>query len=486
MKMKSYSVILAVFIFAVFFFSSCKTQSPGNEMSITTSSKEALNFFLTGRDKLENIESVAAASFFDKAIQKDPDFAMAYLYRSQSGGGFNVFRQNLDKAVSLANKVSEGEKLQILSFQASADGNSQKQKEHVDQLLKLFPSDKRVHIIAGNYYYYNYNYSEALVQFTKSTELDNKFALAYNMIGYCQSALNNYQEAEKAFQTYIKLIPDKANPYDSYAELLLKMGKYDESVAQYKKALEKDPSFSGSLAGIGDNYVFKGDYESARKYYQEYFDKASAIGGKLTAIFLKATSFVHEGKIGEAVTTFDEYRALAEKENLVTNSIMSYAYQGFTLAETGKPNEGIKYFEKANDLIEKSKLPETTKENFITSSMLWRFYYLTANDELENAMAESEKCKSKVESRKNIGEEMFLNSLFALLEIKKGNYDKAIQYFSKADTEDPFSWYYDAVAYNKKGDKQNASKLFEKISKRNVNSLNLALVRKRAMEEFRK
>ncbi len=65
------------------------------------------------------------------------------------------------------------------------------------------------------------------------------YAPVYNMIGYCQSALDNYQEAEKAFQTYIKLIPNSPNPYDSYAELLLKIGKYDESIAQYKIAVEK-------------------------------------------------------------------------------------------------------------------------------------------------------------------------------------------------------------------------------------------------------
>ena len=113
------------------------------------------------------------------------------------------------------------------------------------------------------------DFQNALAHFTKAKEIDSNFAPVYNMIGYCQSALNNYPAAEEAFQTYIKLMPDRPNPYDSYAELLLKMGKYDESIAQYKKALEKDPTFTTSLAGIGNNYVFKGDYTAARKYFQD-------------------------------------------------------------------------------------------------------------------------------------------------------------------------------------------------------------------------
>jgi tetratricopeptide (TPR) repeat protein len=305
------------------------------------------------------------------------------------------------------------------------------------------------------------------------------------MIGYCQSALNNLPEAEKAFQSYIRLVPNNPNPYDSYAELLLKMGKYDESIAQYKRALEKDPQFVTSLAGIGNNFVFKGDFEQARKYYQEYSDKSVSVNGKLDALFLKAVTYVHEGNKEQAVATFDQYRALAEKENLPTNSINSYAFQGFTATESGDAESGMKYFDKATDLISKSELPQTTKENLITNSMLWRFYSLTANNDLDKAQAEYEKCKERIESRKNPNEVMFLNSLLGLLEIKKGEYDNAIKYFSQADNQDPWNWYFTAVAYEKKGDTQNSEKILDRITKYNVNSLNLAFVRNHAKEDLK-
>lgn len=455
------------------------------EVPVTTSSKEALDFFMKGRDKLENLEAVAATALFDQAIQKDPNFAMAYLYRSQSGGGFNVFRKNLDKAVSLADKVSEGEKYEILYNQAQADGNGEKEQEYRDLLLEKFPSDKRIQSQVGTYYYGINDYSKAIDHFTKATELDKSYAPAYNMLGYSQSALNNYPEAEKAFQTYIKLNPGSSNPYDSYAELLLKMGKYDESIAQYKMAFDKDPvNFAVSLAGVGNNYIFKGDYATARKYYQKYFDKATLPGGKFTALYWKAASFLHEGKVDEAVKAFDESRALAEKENLAANAINACANQGFILTETGNPKQGMKYYEKATDLIANSQFSKVDVDNFMTRSGLWRFYTLTALGESEKAKAEAEKAMQKVESRKNPGEEMFLNSLLGYSALKDGKYDEAIQYYSKADTEDPLNWYYKAMAYSKKGDKQNSAKLLAKIAKSNVNSLNLALVRNKALQNL--
>jgi tetratricopeptide (TPR) repeat protein len=476
-----------LFVLIVFIIVPLNLLAQNKEVPITTSSKEALKFFLDGMDRLENSEAVAATSLFDKAIQKDPNFALAYLYRAQSGGGYNVFRQNLDKAISLAEKVSDGEKLEILYYQAYADGNGQKQKELLDKLLASFPSDKRVQLDAGQYFYNINDFSNSLKYLLKAVELDKNLSSAYNLIGYCQSSLNNYPEAEKAFQTYIKLIPNRGNPYDSYAEFLLKIGKYDESIAQYKIAVEKDPiNFAGSLAGIGNNYIFKGDYETARKYFKDYYDKASTTTEKLTALYWKVTSYVHEGKIENAMKTYDEYRALAEKENLVPNVINSYGTQAYMLIETGNPAEGKKYLEKQNDLIGKAKLSEGEKGNYLTGSLMSNMYFLIANGELDKATTESEKCRQNVESRKNPGEEMGLNSLMGFLESKKGSYDKAIEYYSKAGKEDPWVWYNTAIAYNKKGDKQNALKFFEKITKWNVNSLDLALVRKRAMEELRK
>jgi len=487
MKMKSYSAILAEFILAVFFLVSCKTQPTGNEIPVTTTSKEALKFFLDGRDKFENIEFITAASLFDKAIQTDTNFAMAYLYRSRSGGGSKIFRQNLDKAVSLIGTASDGEKNVILYNQAQVDDNGQKQKEHLDQLLLSFPSDKRVQMMAGQYYYNHNDYSTALIHFNKARELDNNFASAYNRIGYCQSELNNYGEAEKAFLAYIKLVPDKANPYDSYAGFLLKTGKYDESIEQYKKAVEIDPvNFAASLRRIGNNYIFKGDYESARKYYQDYFDQASVISEKLSALYYIATSFVHEGKIENARKTFEEERALAEKENLATTVIFSYIHEACLLRESGNPAEGLKYSEKTIDLAVKLPVTEPLRERLITITTTINFEILAANNELDKAIFEGEKCKLRVESRKNPDEEMQLYAFLARLELKKGNYDKAIEYFNKVDFEDPVNWYYNAVAYKNKGDKQKALNLFEKITKWNENSLTLAFVRKRSIDELKK
>ena len=215
-------------------------QTRTGELTITTASKPALALFLQAREKMDNLETTAAAALLDETIQKDPSFAMAYACRAFAGTGFNLLRQNLDKAVSLADKVSPGEQHWILAQQAQLDGNLPKAKEHGDELLKLYPQDKRVAQLAGNFLGDSpADLGAALRHYERAASLDARFASAYNGIGYAQSRLGDYPAAEAAFKQYITLRPGSPNPYDSYAELLMRMGRYDDSIAQYQKALEK-------------------------------------------------------------------------------------------------------------------------------------------------------------------------------------------------------------------------------------------------------
>ena len=64
----------------------------------------------------------------------------------------------------------------------------------------------------------------------KATAINPSFSTPYNQLGYAYRFLEKFPEAEDAFKKYTQLIPDDPNPYDSYAELLMKMGRFDESI----------------------------------------------------------------------------------------------------------------------------------------------------------------------------------------------------------------------------------------------------------------
>lgn len=470
---------------ALLFFMTLNVMSQQKEMPVTTSSKEALKLFLNGEERFNNSDQIEAKKLLGKAIELDGNFALAYLYMAFTGGA-DTYKINMDKAVSLSDKVSAGEKLKIQYYKAFGENNDAKEKECANQLLQMYPEDKKVQLDVGFYYFNKRDFTNALTYFNKAIELDKNFAVVYNLIGYCYSGLNQNEEAEKAFKTYINLKPDYANPRDSYGELLLKMGKIDESIVQYKKAIELNPDFIGSIMGLGNCYVFKSDFETARKYYQEAYAKASNVYGKFQALYWIAVSYIHEGNMDKAFKTYDDYRTLAEKENMIHHIIDSYSKQGWIKSEIGQSDEGFDICKKAMALTKDSRLTPEQKENYMFNCILWRLSYDLSKNDFDKATSKLDSCKQKLANNHDPGMEYWMNGLLGQWEFRLGNYDKALEWFFKSDMDNPENWFQIASTYMKKGDKSNAKKYYEKITSSTTNRIELAFVMKKATDELKK
>ncbi|MGI8734059.1 MAG: tetratricopeptide repeat protein [Pyrinomonadaceae bacterium] len=446
------------------------------EMPLTTS-KEALALFVKGRDKSENLED--AGNLFEQAIQKDPNFALAYLFAGRTN---QEFRKNVEKAASLVDKVSPGEREWILAAKNQVDGNPAGRKMHLEQLLKLHPADKRAHSQMGFYYRSIGDDATALRHFTESVKLDKKYAPAYNNIGYSNLTLGRYADSERAFKTYISLIPKNPNPYDSYAELLMKTGEYDKSLEQYNRALVIDPAFINSYRGIGNNYAYKGDFAKARESYQRMFDKASDDGLRDLALQSAMNSYVTEGKIDKALEVNEQRRAMAEKAGDSVSLIGIYTTAGYILAESGKLEDAAKQFEMADQLRDDPSLAATVRENRRFGGMQNRARLLIARLEFDPAKVQLEEIRQYLSSRKNPNQDRGYNETAGFLELGQKNYAKALEYFAKADPNDPYVWYYQAVAQEAAGDGKSAAALYLKLTNWNqLDDTGYSLVRSRAI-----
>jgi len=223
-----YFIVSFLYFFGAIFIFSCTAPQTNDQMEITTASSEAKELFFKGREKFANVELSAAVILFDQAIEKDPDFAMAHLYRARLTNDRDKSWQFMNKAMALTNQVSKGETEFILYYHAGFTGDGEKQKLHLNNLEQLYSNDRYVLDALGRYYYNNLNdYKKALSYYNKLTQVAPNYGPTYNMIGYCNIELENYDAAEVALKKYIELTPDSPNPYDSYAELLLTLGKFD-------------------------------------------------------------------------------------------------------------------------------------------------------------------------------------------------------------------------------------------------------------------
>ena len=295
--------------------STMPAKADAGKVPVTTKSEEARKEFVEGRALAEKLLAQDSLQHFDKAIALDSDFASAELARANSSPTAKEFFEHLNKAVALADKSSEGEKLVILANQAGVNGDVAKQKAYLDQLVAAFPNDERAHFNLGGYHFGQQEFAPAIEHFKKATEIAPDYSQAYNLLGYAYRQQADYANAEQAFQKYISLIPNDPNPYDSYAELLLKMGKFDDSIVQYRKALSIDPHFVPSHFGIAADLMYLGKPAEAQAELDTMASQARNDGELRTALFGMAVVASDSGKFDKAQQQMDKEYAVAEKKS---------------------------------------------------------------------------------------------------------------------------------------------------------------------------
>lgn len=459
----------------------------GKKIPITTSSQEAQELFLKGRDLQERLQGQEALPYFEKAIAKDPNFALAYLNFANSQPTAKGFFAQLDKAVALSDKVSEGERLTILGAQAGANGNPAKQKEYYQKLVAAYPDDERAHNLLGGYFFGQQEYAPAIEAYKKATTIAPNFSQPYNQLGYAYRFLENYAEAEKTFRKYIELIPNDPNPYDSYAELLLKMGRFDESIKQYQAALSHNLNFVASYIGIATDLCLQGKHAEARAQLQKLYDLARNDGERRAALFAKTVAYVDEGHTAMALAEMDKQYALAEKINDAAAMSGDLGAMGNILYESGKYDEARAKFEKSLQLVEAAaNLSPAFKENAKRGALYNAGRIALMKNDLATAKAKAEEFRTQSEAAKNTFQLWLAHELAGSIALAEKNYTQAIAHFQQANQQNPYTLYRLALAYEGNGDMKSAKEFCTKAARFNSlnNPLNYAFMRKTAEQKL--
>ena len=460
---------------------SSNANSAAGKIPITTVSEPARKEFLQGRDLNEKLLIQDSIQHFDRAIALDPNFAWAELNRAQVSPTGKEFFDHLKKAVSLADKASNGERLLILATDAGANGNAVKQKEYLDQLVAAYPADERAHFNLAGYHFGQQEFPKAIEHYKKATELAPNYSSAYNLLGYAYRQNVDYPNAEAAFKKYIELIPKDPNPYDSYAELLLKMGRFDESIAQYRKALEIDSNFINAHQGIAAAQMYQGKAAEAAAELQNITDKARSDAERRTALFALTVVDVDSGNLAKALEDVDKQYALGEKTNDVPSMTGDLQLKGNILLEMGKYDEAKELFDRGLKMTEASNLSQEIKDN----AKVFQHYNLgrvaLGKKDFATAKSEAEAFRKGADASKNRFQIRQAHELAGSIALAEKDYDKAIAELQQANQQNPYDLYRLCQAYQGKGDSAKAKEFCTKASAFNsLPQLNLAFVRTKA------
>ena len=457
------------------------TPTDGGKIPVSTASAEARSEFLQGRDLSEKLRVTDSIAHFEKAASLDPNFALAELNLANSAPTGKEFFEHLGKAVSLADKASNGERLLILAAEAGANNDPAKQKEYLDQLVAAYPNDERAHFNLGGYYFGQQDYPKAIEHYKKATEIAPDYSTAYNILGYAYRQNEDFANAEKAFQKYIELIPGDPNPYDSYAELLLKMGRFEESITQYRKALEIEPNFLASHQGIAADLMYLGKRGEAAAELANITKKARNDGERRLALFAQTVLQVDGGNLSRALAEVDKQYALGEKTKDVPAMAGDLQLKGNILLEMGRAADAKAAFERAVKTIQESNLSAEVKANNRRVSHYNLARAAIVAGDLATAKTEGEEFRKAAEASNNPNQIRLSHEVVGMIGLAEKDYDKALAELEQANQQNPQNLYRLCQAFEGKGDKEKAKELCTKAAEFNsLPAVNYAFVRTKA------
>jgi eukaryotic-like serine/threonine-protein kinase len=178
----------------------------------TTSSLEALKAYAMGNEERAKGNNQEEIRFYKRAIELDPNFAMAYARIAVFHGNREQMEEAqpyAQKAFDLRDRVSERERLYISEkYYNYVLGDVDKAMEVLQTWTRLYPNDFIPHNNLALRYQEQGRYDEALKAALEAVRLSpNNTAARDNLIGTFTS-LGRFDEAGEALEQLRKLYPD--------------------------------------------------------------------------------------------------------------------------------------------------------------------------------------------------------------------------------------------------------------------------------------
>ncbi len=281
----------------------------------TTTSMDAYNYFLRGREDYEKFYYDEARRFLEKAIELDSTFASAYLYLARAYASLQDHKardEALEKAKLLSGKTNEKERLYIEADYASSIQHDPEKRFHIlEQLATKYPKEKRVHERLAWECHEKELFYKAIEEFNKALELDPNYGYALNGLAYTYAEIGDYAQAIECFKRYATMSPGDANPFDSMGELYFRIGQLDEALVKYKEAIEVKPDFMSSM-NIAYIYALKEDYIEAMNWIDYRIVKAPSSGMKAGGYWYKAFYSYFLGNFEQTLGNLDTAEDLME------------------------------------------------------------------------------------------------------------------------------------------------------------------------------
>lgn len=290
-----------------------------------TENSEAHDLYLRGRyfvEKRTGDDFKRAIDYFNQAIAKDPNYALAYAgiadsyvllpqySNEQPGELFPKAKLAAEKALAIDSNLGEAHVSLGLVLQG-VDLNLKDAKREFERALELNPNDAAAHYFLGLIVLAPWGqFDQAIAEVKRAIELDPFSVIMNANLGYCYFLARRYPEA----------------------------------IAQLRKATELDPNFPFTRAVLGAALELNGDSAGAITEYEKAYEveKGYPVGARHLGLVFLAHAYALQGERAKALQFLGQAQDLEQRHGGVPAYGLAVIYLGL-----GEKEQAIDWLERS-------------------------------------------------------------------------------------------------------------------------------------------
>jgi len=223
-----------------------------------TEDPEAYNLYLKGLyflNKWSEEGTQRGLEYIQKAIEADPNFALAYL--------------------GIADTYTT---IGVLSFSPPQEIFS-KAKEMLKKALEIDNSLYEAHGTSAQIaFWHDWNWKEAENEFKKALAHNPGYARAHSGYAWYLAAMERFDEAFTEIKMAQELDPLLPLYYAFATAIYTYSGRFEEAIEQFHKAIELDPNMGLAYFHVGTNYMIQKKYREAFVSFQKAIEYTTGLG----------------------------------------------------------------------------------------------------------------------------------------------------------------------------------------------------------------
>jgi eukaryotic-like serine/threonine-protein kinase len=271
----------------------------------TTPSLEALKAASSGNKVLYATGSAAAIPFLKRAVELDPNFALAYAWLGRMYGDIGESGTAADysrKAYELRDRTSEPEKYFITaSYHIVVTGNMEKAEQTCELWIQAYPRLEGPHdFLSGIILPVFGQYEKAVEEAREAVRLNLDNPISYRLLGASYIALNRLDEAKTTYRQALERKLDHPFIHVDLYEIAFLQSDATGMGQQAAWAAGKPGIEDNLLALEADTAAYSGRLRDARDFSRRAMDSAERAEEKETAATYSALSALREALFGNA------------------------------------------------------------------------------------------------------------------------------------------------------------------------------------------